>query len=457
MQNMVSIIRNKNELLSHGNVEARKAALSIIEYTLGAIDSYELVRELVSLQGNTLRVGSRTYDLSRFWNIYVVGAGKGSSSIAQALEDTLEDKIKSGLVIEKRGQGRKLKRVDVIEAGHPVPDEQGVEGSKKIVEIANSAKQGDLVFACITGGCSALMTLPTEGISLEEVRKVTDLLLMCGAEIQEINAVRKHISQVMGGRLAMHIHPAELVGLIVVDEVAGLPWGPTVDDTTTFADALSVLKKYELLEKVPVSVRKHVQNADPKQETPKVDDFEREGIKAHNFVLASSGTVCEAARRRAQELGYNSMILSTVLEGESREAGIALAGIAKEVETNGRPLKPPCALVVGGETTVTIVGQPGEGGRNQEFALGASLKIDGSRNIAIASIGTDGTDGPTDIAGAVVDGYTVERAKQKRIDVFENLVRHNSSYVFRQLDDAIFTGSTGTNVMDLRLLVVGPP
>jgi len=453
----VSIIRNRDDLLSHGNTEVRRITLDIIDHALDAIDSYKLVRELVCLEGSRLNIGSLTYDLAGIGDIYVLGGGKGASSIAEALEDILGARIKRGLVIEKRGQAQKLDRVDLIEAGHPVPDEEGVKGSEKIVEIADSAKRGDLVFACITGGCSALMTLPAEGIVLEDVKKVTDLLLMCGAEIQEINAVRKHISRIMGGRLARHIHPAELVSLIVVDEVAGLPWGPTVPDTTTFADALSVLKKYELLEKVPLPVRKHVENADPKQETPKVDDFEREGIKAHNLLLASSGTVCEAARRRAEELGYNSMILSTVLEGESREAGIALAGIAKEVETNGRPLKPPCVLIVGGETTVTITGQPGEGGRNQEFALGASLKIDGSRNIVIASIGTDGTDGPTDIAGAVVDGYTVERAKQKRIDVFENLVRHNSSYVFRQLNDAIFTGPTGTNVMDLRLLLVGRP
>ncbi len=453
----MSIIKNRNALLSHGTLEGRKIALDVIEYALTAIDSYEVVKALVMLQGNTLRVASLTYDLSNIGDIYIVGGGKGSSSIAEALEHILGDRIKKGLVIEKRGQGRKLRRVDVTEAGHPVPDEDGVEASKKIIEIGKNAKTDDLFFACITGGCSALMTLPAEGISLEDVEKVTDLLLMCGAEIQEINAVRKHISEVMGGRLALHIHPAEVIGLIVVDEVAGLPWGPTVADTTTFRDAISVLKKYALWEKVPVSVRKHLEKADPKQETPKVSDFEREGVKARNFVLASSENVCEAARKRAEQLGHSSMILSTVMEGESREVGIALAGIAKETEKSSRPLKPPCVLVVGGETTVTITGEPGEGGRNQEFALAASLKIDGSRRIVIASIGTDGTDGPTDIAGGIVDGYTLERTKEKKIDLFQNLRTHNSSYVFRQLDDAIFTGSTGTNVMDLRLLVVGPP
>jgi glycerate-2-kinase len=451
----MSIIKNRDELLSHGNVEGRKIVLDVLEYALEAIGSSEMVRKLVSLETNILKVGTLTFDLSKIGDIYVVGAGKGVSSIAETLEDILGDKIKKGLVIEKKGQGRRLRFIDVIEAGHPVPDEEGVRASRMILEIVNSTKESDVVFACVTGGCSALMTLPAKGISLEDVEILTNLLLLCGAEIQEINTVRKHISEVMGGRLAMKIHPAELVSLIVVDEVAGLPWGPTVPDTTTFRDALYVLKKYHLWEKVPASVRKHLETGDPKQETPKRDDFERARVKVHNLVLASGETVCEAARKRTEELGCSAMILSTVLEGESREAGIVLSGIAKEVETNNRPINPPCALIVGGETTVTIVSQRGEGGRNQEFALAASLKIEGSSKIVIASIGTDGTDGPTDIAGAIVDGYTMERAGEMKIEIFQNLSRHNSSYVFRQLNDAIFTGSTETNVMDLRLLYVG--
>jgi len=451
----MSIIKNTNQLLSHGNVEQRKISLDIMGYALNAIDSYKAVKRLVRVDRDILTIDSLTYDLSKIGDIYVVGAGKGSSSIAEALEDVLGHNIAKGLVIEKRGQGRQLKRIDVVEAGHPVPDEKAVEGTEKIIEIANGATKGDIVFACITGGCSSLMTLPPDGISLEDVKKVTNLLLTCGAEIQQVNAVRKHMSRVMGGRLAMLIHPAELINLIVVDEVAGLPWGPTVPDTTTFDQAVSVLKKYDLMEKVPNTVKEHLEKMAPEDETPKISDFKREGVKKHDFILASSDALCEASRKKAEELGYEAMILSTALEGESREAGIVLSGVAKEIETKSRPLRPPCVLIVGGETTVTIVGTPGEGGRNQEFALAASLNIEGSQRIVIASIGTDGTDGPTEIAGGIVDGYTVKRAKEKGIDPFENLRRHNSSYVFRHLDDAIFTGSTGTNVMDLRLLVVG--
>jgi glycerate-2-kinase len=236
--------------------------------------------------------------------------------------------------------------------------------------------------------------------------------------------------------------------------VGGFPWGPTVPDTTTFADAVSILKKHDLLEKVPDSIRNHLVKAKLEQETPKFEDFKREGIDVYNLVLAESETVCKAAKERAEELGFNAMILSTLIEGESREVGTASAGIAKDVERNGRPLAPPSVIIMGGETTVTIVGKPGEGGRNQEFVLAASLKIKGSAKIVIASIGTDGTDGPTDIAGGIVDGHTLERAGEKGLDIFENLKKHNSSYVLRVLEDAIFTGPTGTNVMDLRIIVV---
>jgi glycerate-2-kinase len=374
--------------------------------------------------------------------------------MGQALEEILGKRIQRGIIIEKRGQGHKLKTIKVVEGGHPIPDEAGLEGTKEIVKIAKAAQERDLVFVCIMGGCSALMPLPVNGISLEEKKSVTDLLLKSGATINEINAVRKHISSVKGGKLATHIHPAIVINLIVIDEVAGRPWGPTVPDTTTFEDARCVLQKYHLWEKAPSSVRKHLEKgiADPKLETPKPKDFE--GLEVYSLILANNSVACEAAKKKAQELGLDSLILSTVLEGESREVGIVLASIAKEIEERKRPLKPPCVLIVGGETTVTIVGKAGEGGRNQELTLASALKIDGSKNIVIASIGTDGTDGPTNIAGGIVDGYTLQRTREKKIDVFKNLEKHNSSYVFRQLKDAIFTGPTGTNVMDLVLIVV---
>jgi len=449
------IIKNKEELLSHGNKKGREVALDVTEHALRAVNSYKAVKKMVRIDDDRkLIVGDLSYDLSKIGNIYVVGAGKATFPIGQALEEILGERIRRGAINVKRSERRRLKYIKVREASHPIPDEIGLEGAGEIMDIAKEAKEGDIVFCAITGGASALMPLPAESISLEDKKRVTDLLLKCGATIDETNAVRKHISAIKGGRLAMCIHPAEVINLIVIDEVAGLPWGPTVPDTTTYEDAVYVLKRYYLWERIPDSVRKYLERglSDPSLETPKPKDFK--GLKVHNIILANNEIACEAAKKRAEELGFNSMILSTVLEGESREAGIVLAGIAKEVKKKGRPLKPPCVLIIGGETTVTITEQHGEGGPSQELALGFSLKIAGSEKIVIVSMDTDGTDGPTDIAGGIADGYTRERAKEKDIDIHENLIRHNSSYVLKELKDSIITGPTGTNVMDLNVIVI---
>lgn len=448
------IIKNRKGLLSHGNKKGREVALDVIEYAVRAVNAYETTKKSVCIRNGILSVRELEFDLSKVRNIYVVGGGKATFSIAKALEEVLGEKIKRGVINVKEGEKRRLKYIKVIEAGHPIPDEAGLEGTKEIMEIAEEAKEGDLVFCVITGGASALMPLPAGNVSLEDKKKVTELLLKCGATIDEINAVRNHISAIKGGRLAKYIHPAEIINLIIIDEISGHPWGPTVPDTTTFKDAVNVLKKYGLWEKVPDTVREHIKRGiiDPSLETPKPKDFK--GLKVHNVVLADNGIMCEAAKKRAEELGFKSLILSTKLEGESREAGIVLASVAKEIDERNRPIKPPCVLILGGETTVTITGRSGKGGPSQELVLGASLKIAGSKRIVVASIDTDGTDGPTRIAGGVVDGYTLKRAEEKGLDIFESLVRHNSSEVLMSLQDAIFTGPTGTNVMDLDVLVV---
>lgn len=448
------IIKNREELLSHGHRKGREVALEIVEHAIKAVDAYEATKKTVHVENRGLIVGDLSFDLSKARNVYVIGGGKATFSIAQGLDEILGHRIKQGVIIVKSSEKRRLKHIEVIEAGHPIPDQMGLEGAKEIVQIAKEAREGDLVFCAITGGASALLPLPAGKISLEDKKRVTDILLKCGATIDDINAVRKHISAIKGGRLAKHIYPAEIINLIVIDEIAGRPWGPTVPDTTTFEDAVNVLKKFNLLEKVPNSIREHLNRGlvDPSLETPKPRDFE--GLKVHNLVLADNGMMCEAARKRAEELGFNSLILSTVLEGESREAGIVLASIAKEIEEKGRFVKPPCVLILGGETTVTITGECGKGGPSQELVLGASLKIAGSKGIVVVSIDTDGTDGPTEIAGGVVDGYTLKRAREKGLDVFENLMRHNSSEVATKLQDAITTRPTRTNVMDLNIVVV---
>jgi glycerate-2-kinase len=280
------------------------------------------------------------------------------------------------------------------------------------------------------------------------------LLLECGATIEEINSVRKHLSAIKGGRLALMIHPAEMVNLILIDEIAGKPWGPTIPDETTFSDAIATLEKYNLWKAVPENVLKHFEKHDPKMETPKLGEFNEKGIKARTIILATNEEACLAALKEARRLGYNAIVLTTVLECESKEAGLVLSAIAREVEAKDRPIEKPCVIISSGETTVTLEGETGEGGRNQELALSASLKITGSKRVVIASLGTDGTDGPTDNAGAIVDGQTVLRAKQMGINLDEELKNHNSSFVFRKLGDPIYTGPTGTNVLDMQVIVV---
>lgn len=448
-------VKNRDALLDHGIQYGRQIVLDVIEKGLHAVDPYKATHKLIQLHNNHLIIGNRTYDLKKRGNIYVLGAGKASFLIARALEDILEDRITHGIVIVKHGQEGQFKHIVKLEAGHPIPDHSGLQGAYKIFKLAEEMREEDLVFAVITGGSSALLPLPINGVSLEDKQIVTELLLHSGAVIQDINAVRKHISKIKGGRLALRLHPAEIVNLTVSDVIGDWKMldyitDNTVPDTSTFQDAQLTLKKHDLWNHVPSSVKKHLQCADHKMETPK----SLEGVRIHSHILATNEMACLAASQKAAALGLNSMILSTKLEGESVEAGIFHAGIAREIAEHNRPLKPPCIIVSGGETTVTIEGTHGSGGPNQEFTLGCAIKIRGYPEIVGASIDTDGTDGPTTAAGGIVDGDSVERANEYKLDIFESLQKHDSSNFLMTLDDAIYTGATGTNVMNLRVLAV---
>ncbi len=454
-------IKNYEQLLSHGNPKARGLLLEIAETALKAVDSYDAVKEIVHLKGNRLGIGQLEYELEKIENIYVVGAGKASMGMAKALDEILSQRITEGLVIVKKGQAVCLEHIEIVEGSHPIPDESGYEASKRILAMMDKTTEQDLVLSTITGGSSALMNHPIAGISIEDEQEVTNLLLMSGADIIEINSVRRHISATNGGRLMERVYPAELVNLIISDKVGDPPienpslprlfWGtPVCPDSTTLADGVNTLKKYELWDKTPRSIRDYLGDLDPAKETPKNTHDRR----VNTFILRNLGNCCEAARRKGYELGYDSIILSSMIEGEGREAGIFLACIAREIETNYQPVKPPCVLVVGGENTVTISGKSGEGGPSQELALGFALGIDGSKRSTLLAIDTDGTDGPTELAGGVTDGFTVERARDKGFDVFTSLVSHNSSMVLRNLGDALITGTTNTNVCDLNLMVI---
>jgi len=350
----------------------------------------------------------------------------------------------------------KLSRINLHESSHPIPDETSVTGAKKILELAKKAENGDLVISLISGGGSSLMALPKEGISLEDKRKVTDLLLKSGATINEINAIRKHISSFKGGQLAKAVYPATLIGLLLSD-VLGDPLdviasGPTVPDSSTFNDAVAILKRYDLWDRIPDSVRQVLLDG----VKGKIDETPKEGDeifkRVRNIVIGNNRLACTAAIRRISKHGLNTLFLTSYMEGEARHIGTFFGAIGRELMMTDKPISSPAGIVAGGETTVTVTGN-GVGGRNQEIALSAALKIVGTDGLAIASASTDGIDGPTDAAGAIVDGKTILRAKNRGLDPLEAL-RNNDSYTFFSgLEDLILTGPTGTNVNDVTILV----
>ncbi|HWR69357.1 MAG TPA: DUF4147 domain-containing protein, partial [Desulfomonilia bacterium] len=393
-------------------------------------------------------------DLKKQGRIFLLGTGKATYPIARALEEILGDRIADGVIICKYGQEGNLSRSRLFFSSHPIPDEAGFQAAGEALALARNTQPGDIVFAGITGGSSALMPYPVEGVTLEEKKLVNRLLLTCSANIIEINAVRKHLSRIKGGWLAKAIHPrAHLINLTVSD-VIGDPLDyitcPTVPDTSSFDDARRTLTKYELWEKVPASVSRYLKAGNEALETPK--DLSDHLID--NFIIVAGTAACEGAAARARELDFETMILSTMLEGESRELGGTFAAVAKEILMNRRPLKPPCVIIGGGETTVKITGDAGQGGPNQEFSLGAALWIDGIGDVVIIGQDSDGTDGPTDFAGGIVDNFTAERARKLGIDIYAALNRHDVTPVLLQLEDAILTGATGTNVNDLKLMLV---
>jgi len=449
-------------VLKSGKVrERRKRALAILSAALEAVDPVKAIKRQVSLSGETLRIGQRAYDLGRYRHIYVIGGGKASGSMAQAIEDILGQRVTDGLVNVKYGYGAETAIIRLNEAGHPIPDAAGMTGTKQMVDLARQATAEDLVLCLISGGGSALMTLPAEGITLADVKSLTNALLRCGATINEINAVRKHLSQTKGGNLARLACPAEIVTLILSD-VVGSPLdviasGPTVADTTTFADAYGVIEKYSLLEELPWPIVKRLRRGKEGiiPETPKEGD--ESFTRTHNLIIASNEVAAEAAIAKAEELGFHTLLLSTFVEGEAREVARVFAAVAKEILHSGRPLPRPACLVAGGETTVTVRGS-GLGGRNQEMALSAALEIAGLEDVMIIPLASDGTDGPTDAAGAIADGSTLRRAslllQEAGLSATHYLADNDSYHFFQQLGDLLITGPTNTNVNDLTFTFV---
>jgi len=436
---------------------ARQHLLAVFRAGIAAVDPEAAVLRHVARAGDVLRIGPREIDLAAVRSIFVVGAGKASAFMARALESVLGDRITAGLVNVKTGHGCALRKVRVREAAHPIPDAAGVEGSRGIEKLLEGAAEGDLVICCLSGGGSALLPLPVESVGLEEKRRITADLLACGAPIQEVNAVRKHLSRIKGGQLARMARPAQLVTLILSDVIGDpldvIASGPTAPDESTFQQALDIITKYGLDARLSEGAAAHLRAgaAGRAPETPKPGDPLFDGVS--NIVVANNAAAVEAAAEKARRLGYAPYLLSTAVEGEAREVAAAQAGMARGVRENGAPIAPPACIISGGETTVTVRGD-GKGGRNQEFALAGSLALRGCAGGTLLGAGTDGTDGPTDAAGAFADGETCARAEAAGLDANDFLRRNDSYNFFRRLDDLLITGPTGTNVMDLYLFLI---
>lgn len=435
---------------SRSSNKLRKDALAIFKAALAAADPVEAIKRHVHVDGARLTAGKRRYDLDRFEDIWVVGAGKASAAMASAVERLLGKRISGGTANVKYGHLARVKRIGLNECGHPVPDEAGVRGAQRIAEVASAAGERDLVICVISGGASALMPAPAAPVTLAEKQVATKLLLASGANIHEINAVRKHISALKGGQLARLCAPATVLSLmlsdVIGDDLDVIGSGPTAPDSSTFDQAIGILKKYGILDRVPEAVRERLQAG--AEETPKAGDpvFDR----VQNLIVGSNQLAVNAAAAKARESGYRPLVLSTRIQGETRDVARMHAAIALEAAESGNPVKRPACIISGGETTVTIRGD-GLGGRNQEFVLAAAIDLAGHDHVVVLSGGTDGTDGPTDAAGAIADGATVTRAPNAQ----DFLDRNDSYHYFEPLGDLIKTGPTNTNVMDVRLLLIG--
>ena len=436
----------------------------LFKHAIKAVDAFMITKRSLEIDRESLIARDIlgrivAFDLTQFKRILVIGFGKVADLMAHATEDILQDRISDGIIITKRVHNiPQLRKIHVVEAGHPVPDARSIEGAQRIVELARSTDDRDLVICLISGGGSALCSLPCENIALVDLQQLTEQLLKCGANIEEINTIRKHVSQVKGGRFARLVFPATLVSLIISDVIGDrlevIASGPTVPDETTFQDARSVLEKYSLVDKVPASVRKHIELGveDKIEETVRKDNpvFQ----KVETLIIAHNLTALRVIVKKAAQMGYSSFILSSMIKGDTRHNAKGFATAIKALAEPSLSNRKPFCVVCGGEMTARVSGK-GKGGRNTDFCLALAPLIHGMKNVVILSAGTDGIDGATDAAGAVIDGSTSHKALSLDLDIDAALAENDSYALLKKLNALLVTGPTRTNVMDIQIITVG--
>ena len=459
-------IKNRADLLSCGDREGRRIVLDIAEKTLRQLDARERIRGIARMEGNTLCIGARRWDLSRKRNVYLLGAGKACNHMAMAMDEILGDRLTRGIAIVKSSEPTDMfRRTEVYVGGHPLPNGEGLRASLEILKLVDCAGPEDLFIAVISGGSSALMSCPVDGISLQDEMAATDVLLKSGAGILEINAIRRHISRMNGGMLAKRIaaRGAELIGLGISDAVGtpatgdtGIPYAayrgtPIGPDPTTLADARRVIRDYGLEERLPGSVVEYLKNAGEEAETPKA--FPQNTY----FLLNSLPDACRCARAAAEEMGLSATILSSFLEGEAADAGTVLASVAREIQQYGNPVQAPCVLLASGEVTTKISENDavtGHGGPGQELACGFALAAKKLPGCALLSIDSEGTDGTTPAAGGITDSQSLRAAEEQGVDLRAALRGHASYEALQRIGGSVLTGNTGTNLCDLHILYV---
>ncbi len=437
--------------------KTREDAIAIFKAGLRAVAPDTAIARFCSRSGDVLTIGDRSYDLTNYANIYLVGAGKATAPMAAAMEKLVGDHLTDGVITVKYGHTAPLEQVRTIEAGHPVPDQNGETGSERILSLAEKAAENDLLLCMISGGGSALLPRAVPGVTLSDKQETTRILLACGATIHEINTLRKHLSMIKGGNLAVTGAPATVVSLLLSDVVGDdldvIGSGPTVPDGSTFKDCAAIVEKYGIADQLPTPVTDHLSKglAGEAKETPKANHPAFQ--KTTNIVIGSNMEALLAARQEALQRNYRTLILSSTIEGETADVAHLHGAVAREVLQTGHPIKPPACILSGGETTVTLKGQ-GKGGRNQEFALCAAGAIAGKAPVVMLSGGTDGNDGPTDAAGAIIDNTTLTRAVAEHLQIEEYQANNDAYHFFKPLNDLLITGPTNTNVMDVRIILI---